>query len=128
MLSRSMDGSRLGDATAPPSSARSCRETTASGCWHRPDVARVVTSSVADVSAVAAIDRAQAELRPGDVLLIELHAIGPRGRFPMEFWDDVFDAIKIATARGVVVIEAAGNGAEDPDHEACKGQARSPRP
>ena len=88
-----------------------------------PDVARVVTSSVADVSAAAAIDRAQAELRPGDVLLIELHAIGPRGRFlPMEFWDDVFDAIKIATARGVVVIEAAGNGAEDLDHEAYKGK------
>jgi subtilisin family serine protease len=88
-----------------------------------PDVARVVTSSVTDVSAAAAIDLAQAELRPGDVLLIELHAIGPRGRFlPMEYWDDVFDVIQIASARGVVVIEAAGNGAEDLDHEAYKGK------
>jgi hypothetical protein len=86
-----------------------------------PNVARIVTSSIADVSPAAAIDRAQAELRPGDVLLIELHAIGPRGRFmPMEYWDDVFDVIKIATARGVVVIEAAGNGAEDLDHEEYK--------
>jgi len=83
-----------------------------------PDVARVVTSSVADVSAAAAIDLAQAELRAGDVLLIELHSVGPRDRFlPMEFWDDVFEVIEIATARGVVVIEAAGNGAEDLDHK-----------
>lgn len=88
-----------------------------------PDVARVVTSSITNVSAAAAIDLAQAELRPGDVLLIELHAIGPRRRFlPMEYWDDVFDAIKVATARGVVVIEAAGNGAENLDHEDYKGK------
>jgi serine protease len=88
-----------------------------------PNVARVVTSSIADVSAAAAIDLAQAELRPGDVLLIELHSIGPRGRFlPMEFWDDVFEAIQIASARGVVVVEAAGNGAEDLNHEAYKGK------
>lgn len=88
-----------------------------------PDVGRVVTSSITDVPAATAIDLAQAVLRPGDVLLIELHAIGPRGRFlPMEYWDDVFDAIKTATARGVVVIEAAGNGAEDLDHEAYKGK------
>jgi subtilisin family serine protease len=88
-----------------------------------PNVARVVTSSVADVSAAAAIDRAQAELRPGDVLLIELHAIGPRDRYlPMEFWDDVFEVVQIASARGVVVVEAAGNGAEDLDHAAYKGR------
>jgi hypothetical protein len=86
-----------------------------------PNVARVFTSSVAGRSAASAIDLAQAKMRPGDVLLIELHAIGPRGRFlPMEFWDDVFDVIKIASARGVVVIEAAGNGAEDLDHETYK--------
>lgn len=88
-----------------------------------PDVARVYTSSISGRSAASAIDRAQAELRRGDVLLIELHAIGPRRRFmPMEYWDDVFDVIKIATGRGVVVIEAAGNGAEDLDHEAYKGK------
>jgi hypothetical protein len=86
-----------------------------------PDIARVVTSSIADVSPAAAIDRAQGQLRAGDVLLIELHSIGPRGRFlPMEFWDDVFDVIKIATGRGVIVIEAAGNGAEDLDHDEYK--------
>lgn len=88
-----------------------------------PNVARVITSSVADVPAAVAIDRAQAQLRPGDVLLIELHAIGPRGRFmPMEYWDDVFEVLKIANARGIVVVEAAGNGAEDLDHVTYRGK------
>jgi subtilisin family serine protease len=88
-----------------------------------PNVGRVITSSIAGVSAAAAIDLAQAELRAGDVLLIELHSIGPRGRFlPMEFWDDVFDVVQIASARGVVVVEAAGNGFEDLDHEAYGGK------
>ncbi|MBS2011709.1 MAG: S8 family serine peptidase [Deltaproteobacteria bacterium] len=88
-----------------------------------PNVPRVFTSSVNDVSAATAIDLAQAQLRPGDVLLVELHAIGPRGRFmPMELWDDVFQVIQIATARGVIVVEAAGNGAEDLDHEAYRGK------
>ncbi len=88
-----------------------------------PNVARIYTSSIAGSSAAAAIDRAQAELRAGDVLLIELHSIGPRRRFmPMEFWDDVFDVIQIATARGIVVVEAAGNGAEDLDHEEYRGK------
>jgi subtilisin family serine protease len=84
-----------------------------------PEVPRVITAAVGDIAPAAAIDLAQAELRAGDVLLIELHAIGPRGRFlPMEYWDDVYEAIRTATDRGVVVVEAAGNGAEDLDHRA----------
>jgi subtilisin family serine protease len=66
-----------------------------------------------------AIDLVARELRPGDVHLIELQGTGPRGRFlPVEYWDDVFDAIRAATRRGVIVIEAAGNGDEDLDHAA----------
>ena len=88
-----------------------------------PDVARIVTSSIRDLTTAAAIDRAQAALEPGDVLLIELHAIGPRRRFlPVEFWDDVYDAVSIATGRGVVVVAAAGNGAEDLDHPRYRGK------
>jgi subtilisin family serine protease len=84
-----------------------------------PDVERVLTSSIDGQSVAAAIDVAARALRPGDVLLIELQGVGPRGRYlPVEYWDDVFDAIKVATARGVVVIEAAGNGGEDLDHRA----------
>ena len=88
-----------------------------------PDVARIVTSSIRDLTTAEAIDRAQAALEPGDVLLIELHAVGPRRRFlPVEFWDDVYDAVTIATGRGVVVVAAAGNGAEDLDHPRYRGK------
>ncbi len=82
-----------------------------------PDVERVVTSAIGGISPAAAIDLAAARLRPGDVLLIELHAIGPRGRFlPMEFWPDVYEVVRHATSRGIVVVAAAGNGAENLDH------------
>jgi hypothetical protein len=46
-----------------------------------PDVDRVVTSSIGGISVAEAIDAAAEALRPGDVLLIELHAIGPRRRY-----------------------------------------------
>jgi serine protease len=82
-----------------------------------PDVERVVTSSIGGVAVAEAIDVAAEQLRPGDVLLIELQSSGPRGRcVPVELWDDVFDVIHTATARGVVVVEAAGNGGENLDH------------
>lgn len=88
-----------------------------------PDVERVFTSSIGGTSVADAIDVAARELRPGDVLLIELQSSGPRGAWiPVEWWNDVFDAIKAATDRGVVVIEAAGNGYEDLDHRAYGGR------
>ena len=88
-----------------------------------PDVDRVFTSSIGDTSVADAIDTAAEALRPGDVLLIELQGMGPRGRFlPVEYWDDAYDAIAAATARGVVVIEAAGNGGENLDHRAYGGK------
>jgi subtilisin family serine protease len=87
-----------------------------------PDVERIFTSSIGGISVADAIDRAARKLRAGDVLLIELQTGGPRGRYvPMEWYKDVFDTIKAATKRGVVVIEAAGNGGEDLDHAAYKG-------
>jgi subtilisin family serine protease len=82
-----------------------------------PDVERVFTASIGGIPVADAIDRAARKLRAGDVLLIELQTAGPRGRWlPVEYWDDVYDAIAAAAKRGVVVIEAAGNGAEDLDH------------
>jgi hypothetical protein len=76
-------------------------------------------------SAKAITDAANA-LSPGDIILIELHAPGPRHNFQdignqlgfiaVEFWPDNLAAIVFATSvRGVIVVEAAGNGAENLD-------------
>ena len=88
-----------------------------------PAVDRIYTSSIGNSSVADALDAAADKLRAGDVLLIELQGTGPRGRFvPMEYWDDNYDVIKAATARGVVIIEAAGNGDEDLDLKIFKGK------
>lgn len=92
-----------------------------------PEVDRVFTSSIRGLAVADALDAAAERLRAGDVLLIELQGAGPRGRFlPVEFWNDNFDAIQAATRRGVVVIEAAGNGGEDLDRKAYKGKLSRP--
>jgi subtilisin family serine protease len=74
-----------------------------------------------------AIDRASAQLRPGDILVLEMHYKGPDSGqscacncaqhefMPAEYWQGTFDAIRSATARGIVVVEAAGNGGMDLD-------------
>jgi hypothetical protein len=82
----------------------------------------VGASSVWETSPAEAILAAADTLAPGDVILIELHAPGPnadgigqRGYICMEFWQDNFDAIQLATTLGIVVVEASGNGGEDLD-------------
>ncbi|HKY05029.1 MAG TPA: S8 family serine peptidase [Blastocatellia bacterium] len=64
-------------------------------------------------------------LKPGDIIMLEMHRPGPRcgykecddqlGYIPIEWWPYDLAAIKEAVARGVVVIEAAGNGSENLD-------------
>jgi hypothetical protein len=86
----------------------------------------------AQISAVAfsmpsatAIRTAADRLRPGDIMLLEIHRPGPRlnfaarddqrGYIAIEWWPDDWAAIRYATSRGVIVVEAAGNGAENLD-------------
>lgn len=58
-----------------------------------------------------AIMSAASKLTKGDVILIELQATGPTGSYvAMQYWDDVFSAIRVATRKGITVVEAAGNG------------------
>jgi subtilisin family serine protease len=65
-------------------------------------------------NAAGAIMGATSKLKAGDVILIELQATGPNGKYvAMQYWDDVFSAIVAATAKGITVVEAAGNGDEN---------------
>ena len=69
-----------------------------------------------------AIRNAVKNLKRGDVILIELQGTGPRGRYvAMQYWDDVFSAIRLATDNGITVVEAAGNGNENFDRATYQG-------
>ena len=81
-------------------------------------------------SVAAAIDCATDFMAPGDVMLVEAQTYGPRDHdgdgtndfVPVE-WDQAeYDAIKIATAAGIVVVEPAGNGGEDLDDAVFGGK------
>ncbi len=81
--------------------------------------------SVTSTSTASAIYTAVENLQVGDFVLIELHAPGPRYNFQsrpdqlgyvcMEYWQANFDAMLYAWARGITIMEPAGNGAEDFD-------------
>ncbi len=63
-----------------------------------------------------ALTNATDNLKAGDVILIELQAPGPNNKYvAMQYWDDIFSAIRVATDKGIVVVEAAANGDENFD-------------
>ncbi|MGG5817334.1 S8 family serine peptidase [Falsiroseomonas sp. HW251] len=77
------------------------------------------------IGPVGAIARATDFLQAGDIMLLEMHMPGPRFGFrPMagqegyicvEWWEPIFDAIRDATDKGIIVVQAAGNGRENLD-------------
>jgi hypothetical protein len=78
-------------------------------------------SSVDVYDVAAMIDAAAAALDPGDVLLIEQQGFA-RGSFcPVEVDPAVWDAIALAVAGGIVVVEPGGNGAADLDAPGWEG-------
>jgi hypothetical protein len=68
-------------------------------------------------STADAIRSAIAVMAPGDVLLLEAQTTYPTvsGFVPVEVEAVVFDAIVLAVSRGIIVVEAGGNGAVDLD-------------
>jgi hypothetical protein len=100
------------------------------GIAHRAQIGLINPHVDAATLRVAqAIRRASDNLRPGDVMLIEQQSFtGPRfdfrtgrGLLPIEFEPEVFEAIKDATSRGIIVIEPAGNGSENLDDSIYNG-------
>lgn len=89
-----------------------------------PDAA-VGAASFASFSSASTVTRAADKLGAGDILLLEIHRPGPRHNFQarddqlgyvaIEWWPDDFAAIRYAVGKGIIVVEAAGNGAEDLD-------------
>jgi hypothetical protein len=88
-----------------------------------PD-ATISASSFSDQSTSQAIKAAADKLGPGDIMLLEIHRPGPNAPNPnqgqlgfiaIEWWPDDYAAIRYAVAKGIIVVEAAGNGAENLD-------------
>ena len=85
-----------------------------------PDANVCGIAPTGSLSTAAAIHSAADRLVAGDIILIELQRAGPRfagvrGYLPLEWWPDDYDAIFYATAKGVIVVELAGNGYENLD-------------
>lgn len=75
------------------------------------------------LGSAGAIDLGASALVAGDIMLLEMHRPGPRfgfspradqqGYIAVEWWPDDFIAIRRAVLRGIIVVEAAGNGGQD---------------
>ncbi len=80
----------------------------------------------------AALARMLQHLVAGDVVLLEVQVAGPRydpddmesqfGLLPAEFNRAEYDIIRVASDIGVVIVEAAGNGAQDLDDPIYEGR------
>jgi len=65
---------------------------------------------------VTAIANAIADARVGDIVVLEMQTGGANGDFaPAEYSMGVWQAVRVGTDAGVVVVAAAGNGNEDLD-------------
>ncbi len=76
----------------------------------------VVSHSGSTANVPDAILAAVNALEFGNVLLLEVQTVAPDPfGAPVEIRDDVFEAIRLASALGIIVVEAGGNGANNLD-------------
>lgn len=91
-----------------------CASDNALGCVGIVPNADVDVVSYHDSTLVQAIITAIANLSFGDVLLIEAQVWADGSLLgPIETYDAEFDALRLTTALGIVVVEAGGNGANN---------------
>jgi subtilisin family serine protease len=86
---------------------------------------RAISMFGPNMGSAPAIRMAADALNSGDIILIEIQRPGPkfnfqqmanqRGYIAVEWWPDDFDAIRYAINKGIIIVEAAGNGAENLD-------------
>jgi subtilisin family serine protease len=75
-----------------------------------------------DFNIARAIASAIKKMSRGDILLIEMQAPGPTGKYlPMHYWDDVYSALRAAVDAGIVPVVAAGNGGVNFDDSRWSG-------
>lgn len=83
-------------------------------CGIAPKARPKVHSAVIDGmwNTAQAITNSANRMGAGDVILIELQGTHPVSQryVAMQYWDDVYSAIRAATEKGITVVEAAGNG------------------
>jgi len=84
--------------------------------------AQLSSISFVSNSSAQGIRKAADRLGAGDIILLEIHRPGPNatgsgqfGFIAIEWWPDDFAAIVYATSRGIIVVEAAGNGSQNLD-------------
>ncbi|CAM3181206.1 S8 family serine peptidase [Corallococcus sp. ZKHCc1 1396] len=82
----------------------------------------------------SALSKAVTAAGPGGIVLVEVHSLGPNDGtactcntsqchyIAVEYWQAPYDIIRNATANGVIVVEAAGNGSANLDAAAYAGR------
>lgn len=86
------------------------------------DATAGASSFVSSPSSARTIREAADRLSAGDIILLEIHRSGPNGTgsgqfgyIAIEWWPDDFAAIRYAVNKGIIVVEAAGNGFQNLD-------------